>query len=135
MPGAWHRAWGNALRRNVNETIRSLVIEPDHLDPRRLPIHPADIDRLSTGDSIRHGRDRQQPPSLPCILRLLRKPANLAGTYNRSALQQLGPRQPALPVGKMDDPAGAQLALPGSPLSFAYRCHASVYPLEVSVLR
>src|SRR5260370_37769214 len=101
MPGAWHRAWGNALRRNVNETIRSLVIEPDHLDPQRLPIHPADIDRLSTGDAIRLGLDRQQPPSLPSILRLLLMQANLPRQHNLSAPQPLVPRLPYTPSGQV----------------------------------
>jgi hypothetical protein len=34
-------------RRNVDKTIRSLVIEPDHPVPQRLPIHPADLGCLA----------------------------------------------------------------------------------------
>ena len=34
----WH-----AGRWNVNETIRSLVVEPNHPVPQRLPIHPANL--------------------------------------------------------------------------------------------
>ena len=34
-------------RRNVDETIRSLVIEPDHPVPQRLPVHPADLGGLA----------------------------------------------------------------------------------------
>lgn len=36
----------NARRRNVDETVRSLVIEPDHPVPQRLPVHSPNLGRL-----------------------------------------------------------------------------------------
>jgi hypothetical protein len=36
----------NARRRNVDETVRSLIIEPVHPVSQRLPIHPADLCRI-----------------------------------------------------------------------------------------
>jgi hypothetical protein len=68
----------HARRGNVNETIRSLVVEPDHPVPQRLPIHPANLGRLGARGSIKHRRDRQQPARLRSILRQPRKPTNLA---------------------------------------------------------
>jgi hypothetical protein len=33
----------NARRRNIDETLRSLISEPDHPVSPRMPIYPADI--------------------------------------------------------------------------------------------
>jgi hypothetical protein len=49
----------HAWRRNVEETVRPLPIEPDHPVPQRLTIHAADLGRLCARGSIEHRRDRQ----------------------------------------------------------------------------
>jgi hypothetical protein len=66
-------------RRNIDETVRSLLVEPDHPVPQRLTIHATDRGRLFPRGPVEHGRNRQKPPRLPRILRALGKPANLAG--------------------------------------------------------
>jgi len=73
----------NARRRSIDETVRSSIIEPDHPVPQRLPIHPADLCCLGPRGSIEHRRNRQQPSRLRNVLRLFRKPANLAGRVFR----------------------------------------------------
>jgi hypothetical protein len=49
----------NAQRQNIDETVRSLIIEPDHPVSQRLPIHPSDLGRLGPRGSIEHRRNRQ----------------------------------------------------------------------------
>jgi hypothetical protein len=44
-------------RRNVDEIVRSSVIEPDHAVPPRLPIHPADHGRLGARRAVEYCRD------------------------------------------------------------------------------
>ena len=73
----------NARRRNVDETVRSLIIEPVHPVPQRLPIHPADLCRIGPRGSFEHRRNRQQPSRLRDVLRLFCKPAHLAGRVVR----------------------------------------------------
>ncbi len=60
---------GTPRRGNVDETIRSLLFEPDHPVPQRPPIHPANLGRLGARGSIKYRRDRQRPPRLRSILR------------------------------------------------------------------
>ena len=73
----------NARRRNVDQTVRSLIIEPDHPVSQRLPIHPADPGCRGARGSIKDRRDRQQPPRLRRILHPFRQPANLVGSVVR----------------------------------------------------
>jgi len=73
----------NARRRNVDETVRSVIIEPDHPVSQRLPIRPADLGRLGSRGSIEQRSDRQQPARLRDVLRVFRKPANLASRVVR----------------------------------------------------
>src|SRR6516164_1912073 len=66
-------------RRNIDETVRSLLVEPDHPVPQRLTIHAANLRRLFPRGAVEHGRNRKQPSRLRRIFRSLGKPANLAG--------------------------------------------------------
>src|SRR2546423_11387671 len=68
----------HARRRDIDETVRPLRVEPDHPVPQRLAIHPADLRRVFPRGPIEHTRNRQQPSRLRGILRPLRKLANLA---------------------------------------------------------
>src|ERR1700675_1849575 len=74
----WH-----ARRRNVDETVRPLLVEADYPVPQRLAIHSADLGRVFPQGSVKHSRNRQQPARLRDILRPLRKPANLDGRIVR----------------------------------------------------
>jgi hypothetical protein len=87
-----------ARRRNIDETVRSLSIEPDHPVPQRLPIHPADLGRLSARGSTEHRRNRQQPPGLRRILRSLRNSANLAGRVVRPHRNNLAHATPSVAI-------------------------------------
>ena len=73
----------HARRRDVDETVRPLLVEPDHPVPQRLTIHPADLRCVFPRGPIEHSRDRQQSSRLCDILRALRKLANLAGRIVR----------------------------------------------------
>ena len=73
----------HARRRDVDETVRPLLVEADHPVPQRLAIHPADLRCVLPRGPIEHSRDRQQPSRLRGILRPLRKLANLAGRIVR----------------------------------------------------
>src|SRR5439155_19175121 len=68
----------HARRRDVDETVRPLRVEPDHPVPQRLAIHPADLRRVFPRGPIEHSRNRQKPSRLRDILCALRKLANLA---------------------------------------------------------
>ena len=74
----WH-----ARGRDVDETVRSLLVEPDHPVPQRLTVHPTDLGGIFPQSAVEHCRDRQQPPRLRGILRPLGKPADLVGTKVR----------------------------------------------------
>src|SRR5437773_7375003 len=45
-------------RRNIDETVRSLLVEPDHPVPQRLTIHAANLRRLFPRGPLEHGRNR-----------------------------------------------------------------------------
>jgi len=72
----------NARRRNVDETVRSLIIEPDHPVSQRLPIHPADSCRFGPRGSIEYRSDRQE-----LALALRASLASPAGEPRRAAPQ------------------------------------------------
>src|SRR5262249_16965654 len=66
-------------RRSIDETVRSLLVEPDHPVPQRLTIHAANLRRLLPRGAVEHGRNRKQAACLRSVFRSLSKPANLAG--------------------------------------------------------
>ena len=68
---------GSTGRRNVDQTIRPLLVETDHPVPQRLAVHARVRRRLRPRAPIEHGGDRQQPARLRRVLRLLRQQANL----------------------------------------------------------
>src|SRR6516165_12395596 len=45
-------------RVNIDETVRSLLVEPDHPVPQRLTIHAANLRRLFPRGPLEHGRNR-----------------------------------------------------------------------------
>src|SRR6516165_6680017 len=45
-------------RRDIDETVRSLLVEPDHPVPQRLTIHATDRGRLFPRGAVEHGRNR-----------------------------------------------------------------------------
>ena len=73
----------HARRRDIDETVRPLLVEPDHPIPQCLTIHPADLRRVFPRGPVKHSRDRQQPSRLRGILCAFRKQANLAGRIVR----------------------------------------------------
>src|SRR3954469_1243153 len=72
-----------ARRRNVDETVRPLLVEPDYPVTQRLAIHPAEVRCFFTRNPVQHRRKRQKPSRLRPILRALRKPPNLTGRVVR----------------------------------------------------
>src|SRR5262249_37964007 len=48
----------HAWRRDIEETIRSLLVEPDQPVPQRLTIHATDRGRLFPRGAVEHGRNR-----------------------------------------------------------------------------
>ena len=72
-----------ARRRNVDETVRPLLVEPDYPVTQRLAIHPAELRCFFTRNPVQHRRKRQKPSRLRPILRALRKPPNLTGRIVR----------------------------------------------------
>src|SRR5580692_4645807 len=87
----WH-----ARRRDVDETVHSLLVEPDHPVPQGLTVHPTDLCGIFPRSTVEHRRDRQQPARLRRILRPLGNPADLAGTKSPSAPKAPGPWQTTL---------------------------------------
>src|SRR5512132_638755 len=73
----------HSWRRNIDETVHTLLIEPDHPVPQRLTIHATDLRRVLPRGAVEHGRNRKQPSRLRSILRPLGKPANLTGSIVR----------------------------------------------------
>jgi hypothetical protein len=45
-------------RRNIDEAVRSLLVEPDHPIPQGLTIHAANLGRLLPRRAVKHGRNR-----------------------------------------------------------------------------
>jgi hypothetical protein len=62
----------SARPKAARHTGRSVVVS------QHLPIYPADLCRLGPRGSFERRRNRQQPSRLRDVLRLFRKPANLA---------------------------------------------------------
>jgi hypothetical protein len=77
MPGV--ELGRHSRRREIDETVRSLLVEPDYPVPQRLMIHATDRGRLFLRGAVEHGRNRSQPSRLRSIFRSLGKTANLAG--------------------------------------------------------
>ena len=73
------RAW----RRDVDETVRPLLVVSDHPVPQCLAVHPADLRCFLPRSPVEHGRKRQKPSRLRPILRASRKPPNLTGRIIR----------------------------------------------------
>jgi hypothetical protein len=48
----------HSRRRDIDETVRSLLVEPDHPVPQRLTIHATDLGRLFPRGPVEHGRNR-----------------------------------------------------------------------------
>jgi len=48
----------HSWRRDIDETVRSLLVEPDHPVPQRLTIHATDLGRLLPRDAVEHSRNR-----------------------------------------------------------------------------
>jgi len=46
----------HSWRRDIDETVRSLLVEPDHPVPQRLTIHATDLGRLLPRDAVEHSR-------------------------------------------------------------------------------
>ena len=74
------RTW----RGDIDQTIRPLLVEPDHPVAKRLPVHPADLSGLGPRCAIEHRSNRQKPPDLIAVLRPPRQPAHLKRCKIRS---------------------------------------------------
>src|SRR6266545_3683537 len=72
-----------ARGRPVDETLRSLLVEPDHPVPQRLTVHSADLCRVFPRGAVEHRCDRQQPACLRRILHPLRNATNIAACIVR----------------------------------------------------
>jgi hypothetical protein len=106
-------------RDHVDQTVRTLLVEPDHPVPQRLPVHSPDPRRFRTRRPIQDRCYRQQPPRLRHILRSCRKPPQLccrescrsamSGPWQTSSACQLQPRlrrfgnRPTSRVGNVAD--------------------------------
>src|SRR5262245_60391562 len=66
-------------RRDIDETVRSLLVEPDHPVPQGLAIHATNLGGLLPRGAVEHGCNRSQPSRLCSIFRSRGKPANFAG--------------------------------------------------------
>jgi len=55
------RTW----RGDIDQTIRSLLVEPDHPVTKRLPVHPADLGGLGPRCAIEHRSNRGVDPVRP----------------------------------------------------------------------
>src|SRR5262249_38936991 len=64
---------------DIDETVRSLLVEPDHPVPQGLAIHATNLGGLLPRGAVEHGCNRSQPSRLCSIFRSLGKPANFAG--------------------------------------------------------
>src|SRR5258708_19759271 len=85
---------GSTGRRNVDQTIRPLLVETDHPVPQRLAVHARVRRRLPPRAPIEHGGDRQQPARLRGVLLLLRQQANLRRRTANSHPKLPSPNQP-----------------------------------------
>src|SRR5262245_29578118 len=100
-------------RRNIDETVRSLLVEPDHPVPQRLTIHAANLCRLFPRGPLEHGRNRQQPSRLRSVFRSLGKPANLAGGIVRPHRNSMAHGKP--PQFATLNHAAIDSGIPGEP--------------------
>ena len=48
----------HSWRRDIDETGRSLLVEPDHPVPQRLTIHATNLGRLLPRGAVEHSRNR-----------------------------------------------------------------------------
>src|SRR5436190_17823262 len=64
----------HARRGDVDETIRPLLVEPDHPVPQGLAIHPADLRRIFPRISIEYRRNRAPDQYGPRVSLLLHRP-------------------------------------------------------------
>lgn len=70
--------FGRRTRRgDIDQTIRSLLVEPDHPVAKRLPVHSADFGGLRARSAIEHGSDRQKASDLVAVLCPPRQPTHL----------------------------------------------------------
>src|SRR6185369_10172861 len=97
------RAW----RGDIDQTIRSLLVEPDHPVAKRLPVHPADLGGLGPRCAIEHGSDRQKAPDLIAVFRPPRAPQPLKNPFEP---QSAGPWQ--LPPVAMLNHRSSDLRIP-----------------------
>src|SRR5689334_19091174 len=67
------------------QTLRTLLVEPDHPVPQRLTVHAADLRGFLARTAVEHCRDRQKPACLTGILSPLRKPPNFAARISGEA--------------------------------------------------
>src|SRR5689334_4848029 len=69
--------------RNVDETVRSLLVEPDDPIAQRLAIHPPDFRCVFARRAIKDRSDGQQPACLPGMLSPPGELANVLGRVIR----------------------------------------------------
>src|SRR6516165_12171438 len=67
------RTW----RGDIDQTIRPLLVKPDHPVAKRLPVHPANLGSLRPRCAIEHRSDRQKASDLIAVLRPPREPAHV----------------------------------------------------------
>src|SRR6478752_2906960 len=67
------RTW----RGDIDQTIRPLLVEPDHPVAKRLPVHHADLGGLRPRRTIEHRSNPQKTPDLIAVLRPSRQSAQL----------------------------------------------------------
>src|SRR6266446_9993081 len=56
----------HSRRRDIDETVRSLLVEPDHPVPQRLTIHATDRGRLFPNDAQGKGGEAFDAPTYAC---------------------------------------------------------------------
>src|SRR4029077_15934070 len=64
-------------RLDVDQTVRTVLVEAVRPVPQRLPVHAADPRRLGAVHPVANRRQRQQPSRLRGILHLRREPTQL----------------------------------------------------------
>ncbi len=62
---------------DIGQTVRPLLVEPDHPVAKRLPVHSADFGGLGARSAVEHGSDRQKASDLVAVLRPPRQPTHL----------------------------------------------------------
>ena len=78
------RTW----RGDIDQTIRPLLVQPDHPVAKRLPVHPADLGGLGPRCAIEHRGNRQKPPDLIAVLR--RRASRRTSTAVKSVRTTIG---------------------------------------------